>query len=201
MQSATATRTVTQSETNVNPSIRYDPTVFRTIPGILKCTCVVSNWICFIHQFHSLGSFANDVYNFWNWINTGLWWQIATLNWSCLYCQTDPPILPLWNYGRHQWMVPIHICYVYSYFFLFSLLSQTIAQLEKNLKYGIRYSTYSASCVLRVPCIQILKAEHSSIQSQWLDFGLPAFYWYSMYFMLSKSSSVFRGYKLKCIFV
>jgi len=43
MQSATATRTVTQSETNVNPSIRYDPTVFRTIPGILKCTCVVSN--------------------------------------------------------------------------------------------------------------------------------------------------------------
>lgn len=48
MQSATATRTVTQSETSVNPSIRYDPTVFRSIPGIIKCTCVVLNLLGFV---------------------------------------------------------------------------------------------------------------------------------------------------------
>ena len=40
MQTTTATRTTT--ETNVNLSIRYDPTYFRTIPGIIKCVCVVS---------------------------------------------------------------------------------------------------------------------------------------------------------------
>lgn len=41
MQTTTATRTTT--ETNVNLSIRYDPTYFRTIPGIIKCVCVVSS--------------------------------------------------------------------------------------------------------------------------------------------------------------
>jgi hypothetical protein len=45
MQASTATRTVTQSETSVNPAIRYDPTVFRTIPGIIKCACVVSDQV------------------------------------------------------------------------------------------------------------------------------------------------------------
>lgn len=40
MQTTTATRTMT--ETNVNLAIRYDPTYFKTIPGILKCACVVS---------------------------------------------------------------------------------------------------------------------------------------------------------------
>lgn len=41
MQTTTATRTMT--ETNVNLAIRYDPTYFKTIPGILKCVCVVSS--------------------------------------------------------------------------------------------------------------------------------------------------------------
>ena len=41
MQTTTATRTTT--ETNVNLAIRYDPEYFRTIPGIIKCVCVVSN--------------------------------------------------------------------------------------------------------------------------------------------------------------
>lgn len=45
MQTATATRTVTQSETNVNLAIRYDPSVFRSIAGIIKCACVVSKFI------------------------------------------------------------------------------------------------------------------------------------------------------------
>lgn len=40
MQTTTATRTTT--ETNVNLSIRYDPTYVRTVPGIIKCACVVS---------------------------------------------------------------------------------------------------------------------------------------------------------------
>lgn len=41
MQTATATRTTT--ETSVNLSIRYDPSYFKTIPGILKVVCVVSS--------------------------------------------------------------------------------------------------------------------------------------------------------------
>ncbi|CRL00589.1 CLUMA_CG013849, isoform A [Clunio marinus] len=46
MQTTTATRTTT--ETNVNLSIRYDPSYMRTIPGIIKFVCVVLNLLGFI---------------------------------------------------------------------------------------------------------------------------------------------------------
>lgn len=39
---ATRTTTVTSTETAVNTAIRWDPNYIRTIPGILKCVCVVS---------------------------------------------------------------------------------------------------------------------------------------------------------------
>ena len=40
----TTTSTVTQSSVNVNTAIRYDPLYMKTIPGILKCVCIVSKF-------------------------------------------------------------------------------------------------------------------------------------------------------------
>lgn len=38
----TTSTTVTTSTTTVQTDIRYDPTYFRTVPGVLKCVEVVS---------------------------------------------------------------------------------------------------------------------------------------------------------------
>lgn len=39
------TTTTSVTQTTVSPEIRFDPTYIRTIPGILKCACLVSKVI------------------------------------------------------------------------------------------------------------------------------------------------------------
>lgn len=39
------TTTTSVTQTTISPEIRYDPSYIRTIPGILKCACLVSDFI------------------------------------------------------------------------------------------------------------------------------------------------------------
>ncbi|KAL5290099.1 CMTM4 family protein [Megaselia abdita] len=64
--SHTTTTSVTQ--TTVSPQIRYDPTYIKTIPGILKCACLVLNLVGFICiqcsgalSYHTRGSFFSTI--------------------------------------------------------------------------------------------------------------------------------------------
>jgi len=65
--SASTTVTVTQTNTVVQPQIRYDPNYIKTIPGILKAIVIVLSLLGFIcievskYSYHSRGGFFNFV--------------------------------------------------------------------------------------------------------------------------------------------
>lgn len=68
------TVTVTQTNTVVQPQIRYDPFYIKSIPGILKAICIVLNLLGFIciqiSSFsHSRGEYFNFVAMFAFWFS------------------------------------------------------------------------------------------------------------------------------------